>query len=294
MPFSLNLLASAGNPIEHIAYRPWETAPVVWGAPIFGSHIAAMFIAGLLAMALVLAAARRRAIQPVGRGYNLVESMVLFVRDFIAKPALHGQAYRFLPFLLTLFVFLLACNLLGMLPLFDICRAIPAMAAYPIGGTPTGNIWMTGALAVMTLLAIIGFGISTQVKAFVHKGRSPVVGWLLAVPLYLWGLMPPMNGPIKYLMAPLMIPLELMGLLFKCFALAIRLFANMSAGHILLAVLLSFIAMAPAWISWLVTPASVLGGVAISMLELLVAVIQAFIFTFLAAMFIGMAVNPHH
>ena len=180
MAFSLSVLASSGNPIEHIADRPWETAPVIWGKPIFSSHIAAMFLAGFLVMVLVLAAARRRAVKPVGKGYNLVEAMVLFVRDFIARPALHEQTYRFLPFLLTLFVFLLACNLLGMLPLIDICHAIPALAAYPVGGTPTGNIWMTGALAAMTLLAILAFGIATQVKAFVHKGRSPVVGWLLA------------------------------------------------------------------------------------------------------------------
>lgn len=305
MSLPVTILAVSDNPIDHVADQPWETTPYVggdhfWAGNILSSQIAVMILAAVLLTVFVLLAARFRGVRIRGRSYNLLEALVLFVRDFIARPALHDNAYRFLPFLLTLFFFILACNLLGMIPLVDISHALsqkaPALAAYPVGGTPTGNIWMTGSLATMTLLLIIGFGIATQVKHFVHAGRPAVVGWTIGFFLYLKSLMPPMSGAVRIIMAPLLIVLEFIGVLAKCFALAVRLFANMNAGHILLAVLLYFIyaSTTSGAIGWLVAPASILGSVAINLLELLVAFIQAFIFTFLAALFIGMSVSPHH
>ncbi len=295
-----SLVASSDNPIGHVADKPWSSAPMVWGGHVLSSQIAAMVLAALVLTVLMLLAARRRAVHPGGRGYNLLEVFVLFVRDFIARPALHESAYRFLPFLLTLFLFILFCNLIGLVPLLDISAAlagwVPALHGHPVGGTPTGNIWVTGALAGMTLLVIVGSGISGQVRRFVDQGRSPLLGWTVGFFLYLWSLVPAMPLPIKLVMMWVLIPLEFVGTIAKCFALAIRLFANMSAGHVLLAVLLLFISMASGSgaVAAVVTPASIAGSVAISLLELLVAFIQAFIFTFLAALFIGMSVHPHH
>ncbi|MDD4889923.1 MAG: F0F1 ATP synthase subunit A [Phycisphaerae bacterium] len=306
MTLLTTILAVSENPIEHVADRPWKTTPPLggdhfWAGHVLSSHIAVMILAAVLLTIVVLIAARLRGIRVQGKGYNLLEVLVLFVRDFIAKPALHGKAYRFMPFLLTLFFFILACNLLGMIPLLDISHAVaakvPALENYPVGGTPTGNIWMTGSLATMTFLMIVGLGMAEQVRHFVHKGRPAILGWAIGFFLYLKSLMPPMTGVVKILMAPLLILLEFIGVLAKCFALAVRLFANMNAGHILLAVLLYFI-----WYSTtqagamalLVAPSSIIGSVAINLLELLVAFIQAFIFTFLAALFIGMSVNPQH
>ena len=293
---AIQILASSGNPIEHVADRPWLGTPWLWGGHVMSSHIATMILAAGLLCVVVLSAARLRAIRPTGKRYNLIEAMVLFVRDYIARPALHEKTYQFLPYLLTIFFFILMCNLLGLVPLIDISHAVPGLASMPIGGTPTGNIWVTATLAILTLLTILVFGIAEQVRKFVHHGRSPIVGWTVGFFLYLWSLVPDMAPGVKLLMSPLLIVLEVIGLLAKCFALAVRLFANMNAGHILLAVLLMFITMAAhsGVIAWVVTPASVLGGVAISLLELLVAFIQAFIFTFLSALFIGMAVRGHH
>jgi F-type H+-transporting ATPase subunit a len=282
------------NPIRHVIDQPWKDAPQLFGHPIMSSQIATMILAGIILLAVLLLASRKRAIRPAGRGYNLVEFIVLLVRDFIARPALHEKTYRFLPFLLTLFCFILACNLLGLVPLLDISHAFTALERRPVGGTPTGSIWVTGALASMTLLVIFGVGISAQVAKFVDRGRPAALGWSLGFVLYLWSLVPDMPLLVKILMSPLLIVLEVIGVLARCFALAIRLWANMTAGHILLAVLLMFISMASGAISWLVTPASIAGAVMISLLELLVALIQAFIFTFLTAMFIGLAAHPQH
>ncbi len=291
------LLAAGGNPLEHILDKPWPVVKV-FGKPVLSSQIAVMIAAGVLLAVAMLAAARVRAIRPRGRGYNLIEVLVLFVRDFIARPALGAHTYRYLPFLLTLFFFILFCNLFGMVPLLDLSHGlavyVPALHGYPVGGTPTGNLFVTAALAGMTFLVVVVSGVAEQVRHFVHRGRSPALGWAIGFFLYLWSLVPPMPLPIKLAMAPLLIALEFVGVIAKCFALCIRLLANMSAGHILLAVLLMFTGMVHGPVAWLVTPASIAGSVAISLLELLVACIQAFIFTFLTALFVGMAVHPHH
>jgi F-type H+-transporting ATPase subunit a len=295
----ISILASEGpadNPLEHLQDVPWEWTPTLFGGNILSSQIAVMCLAALTLVILMLLAASVRAIRPKGKGYNLVEIFVLFVRDFIARPALRDKTYRFLPFLLTLFFFLLFCNLFGMIPLIDISHLLPFMHHSPIGGTPTSNIFVTASLAGMVFLIIVGAGISGQVAHFVHKGHSPIIGWPIGFFLYLWSLVPSMPIRMKVMMAPLLIVLEFLGVIAKCIAMCIRLFANMNGGHILLAVLLLFVKMAQSagWAFWLVAPSSILGSVAISLLELLVAFIQAFIFTFLSALFIGMAVNPHH
>jgi F-type H+-transporting ATPase subunit a len=143
-----------------------------------------------------------------------------------------------------------------------------------LGGTATGNIWVTATLAVITMVMMVINGLRIGGKDYLaHFCPGPL--WL----------------------APLLVPVEIIGLFAKIFALAVRLFANMIAGHILLAVLLSFIlsaGAASAAMGFGIAVPVVLASIAITLLELFVAFLQAFIFTFLTTLFIGMSIVFHH
>ncbi len=203
--------------------------------------------------------------RPRGRLWNLLEAMLLFIRNEVARPAIgKHDADKFLPFLWTIFFFILGCNLLGMVPW---------------AGSPTGALAVTGMLAFITFCTVVGSG---MVKL------GAVKFWT--------GQVPHMELPfvLAILLKPMIFGIEVLGLCIKHFVLSIRLLANMMAGHLVLAVLVGFIVAA--WYSpvvYAVFPASVLGAVALSLLELFVAFLQAYIFTFLSALFIGMAVHPH-
>ena len=163
--------------------------------------------------------------------------------------------------------------LTGLLPLGTLTPFIGG--GHVLGGTSTGNIWVTAVLAVCTLFMIVYNGLKIHGMVFVkHFFMGP----------------PGLNVFIA--------GLEVIGLLAKTFALAMRLFANMVAGHILLAVLLSFVGMSAKALGTggaiAISIPVIAGSVAITFLELFVAFLQAFIFTFLSAMFIGQAVNIHH
>jgi F-type H+-transporting ATPase subunit a len=224
-------------------------------------------IAAVLVVLVVVPLARHVGRQHVTRGpfLNMFEAMALFIRDDVARPAIGGHgADQFLPFLWTAFFFVLFNNLLGM---------IPGMAS------ATGNINVTAALALMTLGTVLIAGM-----------RELGVGgfWV--------GIVPHMDVPwwLKPFLWSLMFVIEVSGLLIRHVVLAVRLFANMFAGHMVLAVILGFILMA--WDSnvfYLVMPASIVGVVLLSLLELFVAFLQAYIFTFLSALFIGAATHPH-
>jgi len=199
-----------------------------------------------------------------GRFWNMFEAMLLFVRDKMVRPAIGHDADRFLPFIWTLFFFILFCNLLGLLPWT---------------GSPTADFAVTSALALIAFGTVIGAGM---------KKYGMMKFWT--------GLCPPMDLPfiLKIFLVPMILFIEIFGLFIKHTILAVRLLANMFAGHIVLAVVVAFTADFAASIFWYgVMPASVLGGVALCMLELLVAFIQAYIFAFLTALFIGMAVHQH-
>ncbi len=218
-----------------------------------------------------LAARMRHGDAPRGRMWNLLEAFLLFIRDDVARPAIgKHDADRFLPFLWTMFFFVLGCNLMGMVPWM---------------GSPTGAFACTGALAMVTFLTVIGTGMA----------KLGVVGFWKAQ-------VPHMDLPkaLAILLIPMIFVIELLGLFIKHFVLAIRLLANMMAGHVVLAVILAFIAASyysvsgePSMVWWGVMPASLFGATALSLLELFVAFLQAYIFTFLSALFIGAAVHPH-
>jgi F-type H+-transporting ATPase subunit a len=202
---------------------------------------------------------------PKGRMWNLLESMLVFIRDEVARPAIgHHDGDKFLPFLWTMFFFILGCNLVGLLPW---------------SGSPTGALATTAALAIVTFLTTVGSGVVKMGPFGFLKGIVPHMDLPLALMVFLW---------------PAIFILEIVGLVIKHGVLAIRLLANMMAGHLVLAVLVGFVVMTAGKAAfWGVMPASVLGATALSLLELFVAFLQAYIFTFLSALFIGMAVHPH-
>jgi F-type H+-transporting ATPase subunit a len=202
-----------------------------------------------------------------GKVWNLLEVFLLYIRNHVARPCIGDHdADRFVPFLWTMFFFVLGCNLMGMIPWM---------------GSPTGALATTAALAMTTFLVVVGAG-SMQLG---------VVGfWKAQVPHM------DLPKPIAVLLIPLIFVIEVLGLFIKHGVLAVRLLANMMAGHVVLAVILAFIgasAVAGQAIWGGVTVASVLGATALSLLELFVAFLQAYIFTFLSALFIGAAVHPH-
>lgn len=199
-----------------------------------------------------------------GRFRNMLEAMLLFFRDNVARPAIgHHDADKFVPFLWTVFFFVLGCNLFGMLPWM---------------GSPTGSLAVTGAMAFITFCVVMGSAVAKlgpvgTVKSFVPHMDLPFV--------------------LKIFLIPLIFGIEVAGMGIKHGVLAIRLLANMMAGHVVLAVIIAFIGAASGAIWFAVAPASLLGATALSLLELFVAFLQAYIFTFLTALFIGMAVHPH-
>jgi F-type H+-transporting ATPase subunit a len=272
----------AENPLEHIVQHPLVEQPANWGfltpngrVTVFSDQIAMVLLAGLLLMALLPRWARRKrgggvvgAMVPRGFG-NFLEATCQYIREEVARPALHQYTDRFIPYIWTVFFFVLTVNLLGLLPI----PSVSSLFGVHLGGTATGNIWMTAALALVTM------------------GMMVVNGLRIGGTAYLAHFCP---GPIW--MAWLLIPVEIIGLIAKVFALAVRLFANMIAGHILLAVLLSFIMAAGAKSAGMGygIAVPVVGSVAINLLELFVAFLQAFIFTFLTTLFIGMSIVLHH
>ena len=218
-------------------------------------HVVMMWTAAILLLA-AFGIAARRINDPVPRGIrNVLEMMMVFVRDEIARKSIGEGADRFVGYLMSTFFFILACNLLGM---------IPGMA------TATGNISVTAGLAITAFIMIQWSGIRKFgiIGHFKHLAPGGVPGWL----------------------KPLMVFVELLGMMIKPFALCIRLFANMMAGHVVILAFISLIfILGTIWVA----PVSVAFSLFIYLLELLVSFIQAFIFTMLTAQFIGMSVHPH-
>ncbi|MEJ5261628.1 MAG: F0F1 ATP synthase subunit A [Ignavibacterium sp.] len=220
-------------------------------------HVVFMWLAAILLTYVFIRVAKsyQKSMVPSG-STNFWEVFIVFVRDEIAKPTI-GKGYeKFLPYLLTAFFFILFGNFLGLIP---------------FSATFTSNIAVTATLATMSFLAIQLGGIKNNGFFGYFKGLIPH-----GVPVFL---------------LPIMIVVELLGLFTKPFALAIRLFANMTAGHIVIYALISLIFVMQ---SYLISPVSVGMALFIYGLEVLVALLQAYIFTMLSSLFIGMAVHQEH
>lgn len=220
-------------------------------------NVTAMFIsiAIILVIFISVAGAYKKRVGKAPKGLqSFVEPIIVFVRDEIAKPNVGHKYAKFMPYLLTVFFFIWINNLLGLVPIF------------PGSANVTGNISLTLVLSLGTLLLVNLNGNKYYWKHIL----TPDVPWWLY---------------------PIMIPVELIGVISKPFALMIRLFANITAGHI---IVLSLISLIFIFESLAIAPVSVAFVLFMLVLELLVAFLQAFIFTLLTALFIGMAVEEHH
>jgi F-type H+-transporting ATPase subunit a len=195
---------------------------------------------------------------------SLVEPIIIFVRDDIAKAAIGEKKYeKYLPYLLTVFFFIFINNIMGLIPFF------------PFGANVTGNLAVTGIMAVFTFI-ITTF--SANKNYWRHIYNAPGVPWWLKFPL------------------PLMPIVEIMGVFTKPFVLMVRLFANMSAGHIIILGFMSLIFIfgnIKSSLGIAIAPLSVAFGIFMGFLELLVAFIQAYVFTLLSALYFGMAMEEH-
>ncbi|MFO0837664.1 MAG: F0F1 ATP synthase subunit A [Phycisphaerae bacterium] len=286
-----DLLLASSDPLQHVVQHNYLD-PIALPLPdwlikpfreftFLSNHIVMQIVAAILLIAIIPRALRARTMNdevgrmvPTGLG-NAIEGICVALRSNIIQPALGKYTDKFIVYLWTVFFFILTSNMLGIIPLMDWTKPL-GRDWHGVGGTATGNIFVTGTLAACTLVMVVYNGLATNGMGYIKHFfmGPPGINILIAV-------------------------LEMIGLLAKAFALAVRLFANMVAGHVLLAVLLSFIGMAMSglgtWIGLLfISPLVVAGSVAINVLEIFVAFLQAFIFTFLTTMFIGQAVNIAH
>jgi F-type H+-transporting ATPase subunit a len=215
-----------------------------------------LWVACAIVVLLTVIVTRRRQTVP-GRTQSLVELLVVFIRDDVARNTIGEHAERYVPYLLTTFFMILTCNLLGLVP---------------YASTPTGNIGVTAGLAIIAF-------VMTQAAGIREYG----------VLHHLKNLVPP--GLPLWLM-PIMIIIEIISVFTKPFALCVRLFANMTAGHVVVLSLFSivFILKSVSAGFFLSVPFALF----IDCIELLVAFLQAYIFTMLTALFIGMSAHPAH
>jgi F-type H+-transporting ATPase subunit a len=266
------VLGAGSDPLSHVRQETIVHA--------ITNHMVMLALAALLLLIVVPVVARKKELVP--RGFrNFLEAILQFIREEVARPALGHHTDRFIPFLWTMFLLILTANLLGMVPIgAGLAAAGRDDHLMHWAGTATGNVGITAGLALCSFFLFHASGIRAQ--GLGHYLKNTFVG----------------HGPVW--LAPLFIPIEIIGALVKPFALAIRLFANMTGGHVVMAVLLGFAvtglemgtAGQPGMLG--VTLVSVLGAVAISLLELFVAFLQAYIFTFLTALFLGAALHPEH
>ena len=241
-------------PGTHIAVDMSPTKHVIW------MIIAALTVAGLL---LFAANAQGRQTRQVGHAKGFaggIEALVLYIRNEVIIPNVGHHGGAFAPFLLTLFFFIMFCNLWGI---------------FPWGSTATGNISVTATLALITFVVVEAAGMRAQGIGYL----GTIFYWNKDLPLYM-----------RIPMAIIISPIEFIGKLTKPFALMIRLFANMTAGHI---VVLALIGMIFSFKS-IISIAPFFMAVAINLLEFGVALLQAFIFTLLSSVFIGQIRTAHH
>lgn len=351
-----HLVLAGADPLSHNYDYPILSLSNGW--TLLSNHMLMMLLVTILMLILMPRAGRAVKTGRTGTSHDyvtkgtfahMIEVVCVFFRDQVCRPALGANTDKFMPFVWTLFFFILLNNLLGLVPLLDVTSLVvgsiqessiaaqvdvhgaesgPAGRAdshaadlsheghdaaadehaahdehadktaeeghgsgglvwfrtpdghshfHGIGGTATGNIWVTLSLALIAIGVVIGSGIkSLRVGGFFHH-------LTLGAPPLLW---------------PLTVLLEIIGLMAKPFALTVRLFANMTAGHVMLAVILGFCTQAfsgvgPFWGTAIAIP-SVLAGTALGLLETLVAFIQAYIFTFLTVMFISMFQHHDH
>lgn len=365
------IVVAAADPSVHIVAHDLFRIGPVWVT----NQMLMAAVAGVLMLLVFVPLFNRPCIGAPTGARNFLETMLDFLRVEVFRPALKEHTDRFVPFLWTLFFFILFCNLLGFIPVGEFLGLLSGGQLAEYGGTPTANINTTGALAVAALVMIHLSGIMQVARDLVRgtyghphhtehtsngspgheaaqdldhvraealpadvpqhfsqmgnplphalnderplhgdhaphdaphaQGINPLAAGLLALPLYLWNFAPhpfrpqPGQSPILWLadvpVWAMLLGLELIGAVIKPFALTVRLFANMVAGHLVLAVLITIIPVGMGVVAQIGTgvPVTVL-SLLIRLLELFVAFLQAYIFVFLVTLFIASAVAPEH
>jgi len=234
-------------------------------------HVLFMMIAAVLVAVLLVTAgrvARREHERGADRGprgaTNVLEAVILYLRDEVALKNIGHGGERYVPYIVSVFFFILFCNLLGLLPW---------------GSSPTGNVSVTATLAILTFLIV-------ELAGMRELGPAGYARTIFFVPHGLPWFMKP-------IMLAIMTPVELLGKLAKPFALAIRLYANMTAGHAVVLALTGLIVLSGIGGVLYIGFAPLLMAVAIMLLEIFVALLQAYIFAMLSAVFIGLIRHAH-
>jgi len=285
--------------IEHVSNSPLDH-PLIHLPPVFGidfsisKHVFMLWVVAALVFLIVTVTVRRylRQDRLIPSGFmSALEIVVEFVRDGIVEPNV-GRKWvnSWTPLLLTFAVFILAANAIGLIPIFDVLSLInhsvlhlpeeSFMARVLHGGTTaTGNYNVTAALATITFFAIVIAG--ARAHGFVQHWKNLV----------------PHGLPLPVTL--MLIPIEIMGMFVRPFALTMRLAANMTGGHIAILAILSFVFIftelsGQALVGVGIGIPSVVLAVLLSALEIIVVAVQAYVFTLLTAVFIGMAIHAHH
>jgi len=296
----MNLAAAtlaASNPVDHVVNKPQWVGDLfgMQGVWLWSAHVGNLVLAGIITVLLLAWAASKIRTGPASLGTDrfittspvahAIEVVIVYMRESAVRPLLGARTDRFLPFLLTMFFFILISNLLGLTPFTDLFhlsdRFTGGHTAGLVGTTATQNIFVTAALAIIAGVVINVAGVRE---------------------LGLGGFLKHLTAGTKPVLWPLMIPIEIIGSLVRPVALALRLFANMTAGHILMAVLFSFAVSGLGLLTkgglgvvmgGAITAISIVAAIAIYFLELFVAFLQAFVFTFLTTVFISQ-LSHHH
>ena len=303
----MNLLLASSDPTSHVIPHALHDEPI-FRTKIGSGDIPALNIyngvyeffitnhlmmtaVAALAVVLVFGFVSRRvrvkgqglhAYQTRGRVAQLFETMLTFIRDEVARPNLHDLTDKYIYYIWTIFFFVLFANLLGLVPIGSIMYLFTRDAHHlHYGGTATGNLSLNAVLAMGSFLAILYIGIKeTGLKTFLAHFNP--IGWddpkmlLIGIPLYF---------------------LEWLGLIIKCIVLAMRLFGTMMAGHLVIAAFIGLIFMAlevSQGMAFGVELAVIAGGIVLTLLELFICFLQAFIFTFLTVLFISLVASHHH
>jgi F-type H+-transporting ATPase subunit a len=286
--------------IGHVANSGLDH-PLIHLPPVFGidmsvtKHVFMLWVVAVVLFVTITTIVRgylRKGAGVPSGAMNALEFVVEFIRDSIARPNVGSKwVMTWTPMLLTLFLFILGANVIGLIPIFEVLGLLNHYVVHASehsffggllhgGATATGNFNVTAALATITFFAIIIAG--SRAHGFVNH-------WVNMIP----------KG-LPAFVYPLLIPIEIMGMFVRPFALTMRLAANMTGGHIAILAILSFVfiftemfstAMAGIGVGLLF---SVPVSVGVYGLEIIVVLVQAYVFTLLSAVFIGMAIHAHH
>jgi len=302
---NLSLLASA-DPTSHAVPHPITKSPLFsietggGDIPFFNikdgvyqffitNHLVMSFVSAIVVVLVFWFVSRRvrvvgegiQAYQTRGRVAQLFETMCTFIRDEVVRPNLGHMTDKYIYYVWTIFFFVLFANVLGLVPFGSLIYLFTGNEHHlHLGGTATGNLSLNSVLALGSFVAILFIGIrETGLKAFLAHFNP--IGWddpkmlVIGIPLYF---------------------LEWLGLLIKCVVLAMRLFGTMMAGHLVIAAFLGLIFMAAdssQALGYGVGISVILGGIVLTLLELFICFLQAFIFTFLTVLFISLVATHH-